>query len=116
MVRPRTGIGRLGCLVTLLVLAAALHFGLGIAEAYWRYYRYRDAMVQTARFGKTRPDAHIKRDLSLVADSIGLPPEAHDISITRRDSLLIIEARYSEMVELPGTVREIKFHPRVERR
>ena len=108
--------GRLGCLVTLLIMAAVLHFGLGIAEAYWRYYRYRDAMVQTARFAKSRPDAHIRRDLSLVADSIGLPEAAHDVTITRRDSLLIIEAHYSELVELPGTVREIKFHPRAERR
>lgn len=116
MVRARKGIGRLGCLVLLLVAAVVVHVGLGFAEAYWRYFRYRDAMAQSARFASERTDDAIRRQLAGVADSLGLPPEAQQVRVRREGGLVSIEARYTERVRVPGTEREVHFNPRVEQR
>ena len=116
MVTARRGSSRLGCLFTLLIAAGIVYFGLNVGEAYLRYYRYRDAMAQSARFSATRSDDAIRRHLANVADSLGLPPAAAKVMVRRQDRKVIIEAHYSELVELPGTVREFEFHPRVEQR
>lgn len=116
MVTTRRGIGRLGCLVFLLIAAAGLNFGVGIGEAYWRYFRYRDAMTQAARFAGTTSDEAIRARLAATADSLGLPPEAQKVTIRRAQAGVAIEARYTELVELPGTVRELQFHPQAERK
>jgi len=114
MVRVRRGAGRLGCLITLLLLAGVVYFGVNVGEVYLRYYRYRDAMAQAARFAQTRSDDAIRRGLANVADSLGLPPAAGRVQVRRTNRGIAIEATYIEIVELPGTVREFEFHPRVE--
>lgn len=115
MVRRRRGTSRLGCLFVLLVLAAVGYFGLPVAEAYYRYYRFRDAMAQELRFSETRSDDEMRQRLVAVVDSLGLPPAASRITIRREARRLIIEANYHEVIELPMTVREIAFNPRAER-
>ena len=44
----RRGRSSLGCLFALLIIAAAMYFGVNIGEAYWRFYEYQDAMRQDA--------------------------------------------------------------------
>ena len=46
MVNQRRGSSSLGCLFTLLVLAAVLYFGINVGEVYFRYFQYKDAMRQ----------------------------------------------------------------------
>ena len=116
MVTARVGRSRLGCLFALLLIVAGVHFGLGFGEAYLRYFRYRDAMAQAARFAGSQTDAAIRAHLSNVADSLGLPAEAHKVTIQRRAGVVSIESSYSEQVELPGSTRDIRFNPRVERK
>lgn len=116
MVSNRRGIGRLGCLVMLLIAAVVVHFGVGFAEAYWRYFRYRDAMAQSARFASDRSNDAIQRHLASVADSLGLPADARRVTVRRERGVVTIEARYTERVKLPGSEREVPFNPRVEQR
>jgi len=106
----------LGCLFSLLLVTAALYFAVNVGEVYWRYYRYRDAMRQEARFAHMRTDQAIVRRLTSVADSLGLPDGAHQVAI-RRDAdrrHVSIAADYAERVELPGFVRTVRFSPRAE--
>ncbi len=116
MVRGRGGRVSLGCLFTLLLLTAALYFAVNVGEVYWRYYRYRDAMQQEARFAHMRTDQAIARRLTSVADSLGLPDGAQHVAIQRdgRRRQVTIAADYAERVELPGFVRTIRFSPRAE--
>lgn len=116
MVTTRRGATRLGCLVTLLVGAVALHFGLGFAEAYFRYYRFKDSMAQAARFSADQGDAAIRQRLALAADSLGLPAEARKVAIRRTGGSVALEVRYSEVVKVPGGRRVLHLNPRVEQR
>jgi hypothetical protein len=115
VVTRRAGRGRLGCLFVLLLLAAGVYFGLGFGEAYVRYFRYRDAMAQAARFSAVQTDGAIRAHLANVADSLGLPPKAREVTVRRAAGVLTIEADYVEMVQLPGRTRELHFTPRVQK-
>lgn len=115
MVASRRGTGRLGCLVSLLLVVTVAYFGFNIGEVYVRFYRLRDAMAQEARFAQTRDDDTIRRRLAAIVDSLGLPEEAARIQIRREARRLVITTSYTEHVELPLFVREFRFNPEVIR-
>jgi len=114
VVSARTGRGALGCLVPLLLLAALAYFGANVGEVYLRYYRFRDAMQQEARFAGRRGDGEIRQRLAAVADSLGLPESAQQVRIMRTPRSISISSSYYERVELPLTVRELRLHPKAE--
>jgi hypothetical protein len=112
--RRRTGAGSLGCLVTLLVVAAIVYFGVNIFEIYWRFYEYQDAMKQQVRFAASNPNDVIARRLRSAADSLELPEAAGQVYVQRKGHDISIESEYYERIELPLYVREQRFHPHAE--
>lgn len=116
MVTTRRGTSSLGCLVSVLFIAAVSYFGVNLAEVYWRYYQFRDDIQQKARFGQHTSSDAIISQLAASADSLGLPEAAGHVIIRRADNRIVIESDYYEYVEVPGLVREIHFHPRAEAR
>ena len=114
MVNSRRGASSLGCLVMLLLLAAALYFGVGIGENYFRFYQYQDSMRQEVRFAAHNSDALILRHLRERADSLGLPEAAGEVSLQRDGRHIEIESEYYVQVELPLYVKEVRFSPHAE--
>ena len=55
----RRGESRIGCLLPILVLALAAYFAVDFGEAYFRFYEFKDAMGQEARFSSDKTDAQI---------------------------------------------------------
>ena len=51
----RRGASSLGCLFSLLIVTAAVYFGVNVAEVYWRFYQYQDDMRQFVRFNPNTP-------------------------------------------------------------
>lgn len=111
MVRARRGAGSLGCLFTLLIVAAVVYFGLPVAEAYFRYWQFEDEMSQAVRFARVNPDHEIRRRLETFVDSSGLPPEARTIQIQRRNGRISVSTSYVEEFHLPGYVKLQPFNP-----
>ena len=110
----RRGESRIGCLLPLLILAVAAYFAVGFGEAYFRFYQFKDAMGQEARFSTDRTDDQITKRLSALADSLQLPPGAELISIERTPSTVTISSDYDEVIKLPmKKERVIHFHPTV---
>ena len=109
MVRARRGVGKLGCLFSILLVVTIGYFAVNIGEVYFRYYKMRDAMQQEVRFASTRSDDAIRRRLVALSDSLGLPEEAGRVRIRRDQSSISISSEYSEHVELPLFVREFHF-------
>ena len=102
----------LGCLVSVLILATILYFGVNVGRVYLRYYEYRDVMAEQARFAGHLTDAQIARRLAATADSLGLPEAAGRAAIQRGSNSIVIESDYYERIELPMFVRDVRFHPR----
>ncbi|MDB4917152.1 MAG: hypothetical protein JWM95_4796 [Gemmatimonadetes bacterium] len=114
MVNARRGTSSLGCLVTLLLLAAAIYFSVSIGEHFWRFYQYQDSMRQEVRFAAHNSDALIVRHLRERADSLGLPEAAGEVTVQRDGRHIGVEAEYYVHIELPLFVREVRFDPHAE--
>lgn len=116
MVR-RGGASTLGCLIPLLLVAVVAYFGFPAGEAYFRFYQYKDAMGNEARFASTQTDQHITTRLVALADSMHMPPGAELISIERTTTTITISADYEEVIRLPfNKEKVIHFHPWVRSR
>src|SRR5689334_1571919 len=111
MVTSRSGRSALGCLFTLLVIAALVYFGVNLGGAYWRFYQYTDAMKQEIHFNGAAPDSVLLKSVWAHADSLGLPEEAQEISISREPKAHSIRmaADYNERVEMPFVVKYVPF-------
>ena len=109
----RRGASSLGCLVTLLVFAAALYYGVHIGEVYWRFYQFQEEMRAQARLAPSISDGVIRRRLLTTVDELGLPAEAQRIEIKRtaRPRQITIGAEYSEDVTLPLFKYTFHFKP-----
>jgi hypothetical protein len=111
MVNRRRGMGGLGCLLTLVFLVAVGWFGYHIGTKYWAFYQFQDRMKSEARFAQHRGDPLIRSRLKLYADSLKLPEGASNVTVRRRRGTIHIFADYYEIIEFPGFVREVHFHP-----
>jgi hypothetical protein len=108
----RRGESRLGCLIVLLILAVAAYFAVDFGEAYFRFYQFKDAMGQEARFATTKTDEQITKRLSSLADSLQLPPGAELVTIERTPTIITISSDYDEVIKLPLKKEYvIHFHP-----
>lgn len=113
MVRTRAGKGALGGILTVVFLGAFAYFGSHIGNKYWSFYQYQDRMRQEARFAAHRSDILIMKRLQIYADSLGLPEAARKVTVRRRSGTINIWAEYYDIIEFPGFVREVHFHPEV---
>jgi hypothetical protein len=113
----RRGVSTLGCLIPLLLLAVVAYFGFPAGEAYFKFYQYKDAMGQEARFAATQTDEHIRRRLVSLADSLHMPTGAELVSIERSSGTVTISAEYDEIIRLPfNKEKVITFRPWVRSR
>jgi hypothetical protein len=108
----RRGTSKLGCLLPLLLLAVAAYFAIDFGEAYFRFYQYKDAMGQEARFATTKTDDQITTRLAALADTLQLPPGAELILIQRGPTIISISSDYDEVIKLPFKKEQVlHFHP-----
>ena len=99
----------LGCLLWVLVIAAGAYFSIGVAEVFVRHAKFKDAVNQELRFRSKAPDYQIRNRFKFIADSLGLPPDAGIVTITRRQGRITLESHYEETLELPGFKKEKHF-------
>ena len=114
MVNTRRGTSSLGCLVSLLIAAAVVYFGVGIGEHYMQFYQFQDSMRQEVKFAAHNSDALILRHLRERADSLGLPEAAGEVSLQRDGRHIEIESEYYVPLELPLYVKEVRLNPHAE--
>ena len=108
----RRGASTLGCLIPLLILAVVIYFAIDFGTAYFRYYQFKDAMRQEARFSYERTDEQITKHLVALADTLELPVGANLITILRSPSNVSISSDYDDVIRLPfKQERVLHFHP-----
>ena len=110
----RRGASTIGCLISLLLFAAVVYYGINIGRVYLRYYQLQDTMRSNARLAPSLTDAVIRRRLVDRVEELGLPDSAEKFIIRRsgRPRNITIETGYSESVDLPLFKHTFNFHPR----
>jgi hypothetical protein len=97
---------KLGCLFTLLVVAAAFYFGIDFLHVRLRFYQIQDAVQTQANFAPALDDITIRNRLVARSDSLGIPLGPLDWTIKRTYSprQIDIHATYydSVVIEVPG--------------
>ncbi len=106
----------MGCLMPILLIVIAAYVARPFGEAYFRYYQFRDAMAQEARFSSSRSDDVITSHLRNLADSLELPRNAGQVRISHTPSGVTIWSDYEESIPLPlNHEKTIQFHPTSEK-
>ena len=102
----------------MLLVAVVLYYGLPLVRIYWNYYKLVDEMRTNARFAQTMNDEEMVRRLRLTVDELDLPDEAKRFVVRRTEfpSVVSIQTRYRQEIELPFHRRTIVFRPAVEAR
>jgi hypothetical protein len=111
----RRGSSGVGCLLSLLLFAAALYYGVNIGQVYLRYYQLLESMRSQARLATSLQDDVIYRRLRAQADSL-FPGAGPDFKITRggQPRRIVIESQYTDQVDLPLFKHTFVMRPRAE--
>jgi hypothetical protein len=112
----RRGTSTAGCLVSLVLFAAAVYYGIHLGHPWVRYYQLLDEMRVSARLAPTLSDQVIRRRLEQKVDELGLPVEAKKFQITRsgKPRRIVITTLYSETVTVPLLTYTFHFTPETE--
>ena len=108
------GEGKLGCVMGLLILVAAVFVAYKMIPIKVRATEFRDAVNDAARSASGQPTDSIKNKLAYKAVQLRLPIGEKDIKIDRRSDYITIEVEYTVPVEFPGYTFQWKFNPKAE--
>jgi hypothetical protein len=108
----------MGCMIWIVLLAAAGYLGLQFGRPYFRSQQFREEMKKVAEFAQNISDSAMRVRVNAVADSLGLPVAAkRNLRITRirRPPHLVIESEYADTVRLPFIgMKILTFKPQVQ--
>jgi hypothetical protein len=107
----RRGTSSFGCVVSILLLAAGIYYGLHVGRVYFRFYQLQDEMESAARMAPSLKDDVIYRRLAATSDSLLGRTLRFDIKRTNR---ITIHTEYSDSVDLPFFKHTFHFKPRAE--
>lgn len=82
-----------------LIANAAWHVG----TAYLSFYKFKDAVYETAQFGTEKGDEQLQARILELASDYDVPLAADGFTISHHDNHTIIDGSYVRMVDLlPG--------------
>lgn len=115
LARSRWGKLPVGFLVTLAVAGILIYLGIEPARGYLRYYQMKDEMQVQARFAPNSTDDDIRRRLRTRAAELGLPAEAHRVTIRRRGRPreITVSTSWTDTVSLVVYALPITYRPQV---
>jgi hypothetical protein len=105
----RRGRAELGCLGWIFILAIVVYTGLHVGAPYMRYYRFRDAVEQQARYATFRNDDAIRKEIWAAADSLGLPEEAYHVTVERAPRAIRVFGSYDDSWQMFRYRRIVHF-------
>src|SRR3974390_46777 len=85
--------------IAALIANAAWHLG----SAYATYYRFKDAVAETAQFSASRSEGELQRRILELASQFELPIDGDSFTITRLTPHIFVDGSYTQSVDLlPG--------------
>jgi hypothetical protein len=87
-------------IIQLIVAALVIHATWRAGTVYMRFYEFKDDVTQIAQFGVRETNFQLKTGVLDAAKRRDIPVGADDVTITRQNQRIIIDARYQEQVEL----------------
>ena len=90
-------------LIKLALAALVANAAYRLGTAYLSYYRFTDAVAQTAQFGSDRSRAQLHRRVIELASQYDVPLAEDGFTIRRDENHTIVDGGYTQPVDLlPG--------------
>lgn len=104
------GEGRIGLLITLIVVAVAIFLGAKIIPVRITAYEFRDVLREEARYGAVRlTDDEVAKRILNKADELEIPLRKQNLSVHRTPSQMVISASYDQPIDLKVTTYVYRF-------
>ena len=87
-------------IIKLLIAALILHATWRAGTVYLRYYQFKDDVTQVAQFGTNQTDNQLRNGVIDAAKRREIALDSDSVSVRRQDHHIIIDATYTEQVEL----------------
>jgi hypothetical protein len=87
-------------IIKLVVAALVVHATYRAASVYLRYYNFRDDVQQIAQFSGRQTDNELRNKVMEAAQERQIPLDPEVVTVRRPPNHLIIDATYSERIEL----------------
>ena len=111
--RNQKGEGRIGLLVSLVLLAAGIFVGVKIIPVRINAYEFSDFIEQECRFAAVRnQDSEVVKRLLDKAVQLEIPLKKKDLTVQRSAGEMIITASYELPIDLKVTVYTYHFYQR----
>ena len=91
--------------IKLVIAALVIHATLRAGQVYFRHYKFRDGLQQTAQFSGTRPEAELHNRVLELAREHQIPLNPDAISVRRVDNHTLIDVRYTDEIEILPSYR-----------
>jgi len=105
------GEGRVGFLITLIVVAIVIFLGVKVVPVRIAAYEFRDVLREEARYGAVRNnDATVAERILQRAVELEIPLEKKNLEVKRTQAQMIISARYEQPIDFKVTKYIYKFN------
>jgi len=105
------GEGRLGFVITLIVIAIAVFLGMKIIPVRVAAYEFHDVLREEARYGAVRDsDAKVFKRILDKAAELDVPLDKQNLTVKRTESQMIISAAYEQPIDLKVTTYVYRFN------
>ena len=108
--RRERGEGQLGCVIGLILLAAAIFVAYKIIPVKVAAADFRREVIDEARSAGRHNDARIRASIMNKAEELELPVKQENLKVVRRNNSIKIEVEYTVPIDLLGYIYENKFH------
>jgi hypothetical protein len=105
------GEGRVGFIITLVVVIAGLFVGLKIIPVRINAYQLQDTLREEARFASVNHnnDSEVKQRILDQAESLNIPLDPKNVTIKRTKKEVIVRAQYVQPIDLKVTIYNYRF-------
>ena len=109
--RGQRGEGRMGFVIMLIVIAAAVFIGVKVIPVRVAAYEFHDVLREEARYGAVRDsDAIVTKRIMEKAAELEVPLDKKNLTVRRTESQMIITASYEQPIDLKLTKYVYRFN------
>jgi hypothetical protein len=97
-------------LIKLVIVAAVLLATYHVGDAYWDHYQFEDAIKEAAQVAQHADAQELTAKVLNLAEKMEIPLDPENLSVTREQRRITIDAVYVRSIELlPRVTRHWEF-------
>lgn len=102
-------------LIKLALVALVANALVRTVPVYWNYFKFKDAVQETARFSSRRSERDVQERVLSIANRFEIPVDAGDIRVRKDGETTFVETAYDTEIEyFPGRKYPVHFDVKVE--